>query len=517
MLPFILQAPKSVDNFEQSAWKLFKPNVADRPSTGGRTFKFRSSCDFTGFNGLLVGLILLSGDIATHPGPYNESFTSKANIKCLAMNARSLKSLHYSHEVEGSVTYNLHCFQDLVYTEDLHIVLVNETWLHRDVENSELLYSGYSIYRKDRVNRRAGGVLISVKTCAFKSVTEFPLADELQDLEIASAAVTTASDQKILFCSCYRPPNSNPSWVDLFNTFLNQACDQFENMVICGVFYLPNISWDSVDSASGANKLPFIEVLQDHFLTQINSTPTRGNNILDLVITSAPDRTKVTEVLPPEKAGVLTDHCVVLFEHNTFVSAPIKTRKFVYDYAKGDFEGLREALSAINLSSTVDHSNIDDDWRCWKDLFLAAVKDYIPLKKLKGRNPVPWIDGNILNLMKKKSSVRQKLKSHPSTGLREKFKTLRAKVKKLLRESREHFYDSIDTGFKSNPKRLWLILKLNSKSHPIPDLVSTATAPETTVDQLHNPPRESDDSPAGIADMFNRFFFLPPYLLLTVQ
>ena len=109
-----------------------------------------------------------------------------------------------------------------------------------------------------------------------------------------------------------------------------------------------------MDSASGANELPFIEVLQDHFLTQIDSTPTRANNILDLVITSAPDRTKVTEVLPPEKAGVLTDHCVVLFEHNTFVSVPIKIRKFVYDYAKGDFEGLREALSAINLSSTVD-------------------------------------------------------------------------------------------------------------------------------------------------------------------
>ena len=148
----------------------------------------------------------------------------------------------------------------------------------------------------------------------------------------------------------------------------------------------------------------------------------------------------------------------------------------------------------------MDHSNIDDDWRCWKDLFLAAVKDYIPLKKLKGHNPVPWIDGNILNLIKKKNSVRQKLKSHPSTGLREKFKTLRAKVKKLLRESRKHFYDSIDTGSKSNPKRLWSILKLNSKSHHIPDLVSIATAPETAADQPHNPSRESADSP-GIADL----------------
>ena len=70
-------------------------------------------------------------------------------------------------------------------------------------------------------------------------------------------------------------------------------------MVICGDINLPNISWDSVDSASGANVLPFIEALHDQFLTQINNTPTRGSNILDLVITSAPEHTKVTEVLSP--------------------------------------------------------------------------------------------------------------------------------------------------------------------------------------------------------------------------
>ena len=50
----------------------------------------------------------------------------------------------------------------------------------------------------------------------------------------------------------------------------------------------------------------------------------------------------------------------------------------------GDFEALHDALSAINLSSIVGPNNIDDDWRCWKDLFLAAVKDFMP--KRKSRN-----------------------------------------------------------------------------------------------------------------------------------
>ena len=221
-------------------------------------------------------------------------------------------------------------------------------------------------------------------------------------------------------------------------------------MLICGVINLPNIFWDSVDSASGANELPFIEALHDHFLTQINNTPTGGSNILDLVITSTPEHTKVTEVLSLDKAGV------VLFEYKSLVNASSHPRKFVYDYANGDLEGLREALSAISLSSIVGHNNTDDDWRFWKDLFLAVVKDFVPSKRLKGRKPVPWIDSNILNLIDKKKLVRQKRKSHPNAGLRDKFTSLRAQVKKLLRES-YHFYDSIDTGFRFNPKRLWSI------------------------------------------------------------
>ena len=204
-------------------------------------------------------------------------------------------------------------------------------------------------------------------------------------------------------------------------------------MVISGDIKWPDISCHSVDSASGANELPFIEALHDHFLTQINNTPTRGSNILDLVVTSAPEQTKVTEVLSPDKGGAFTNHCVVLFEHNSFVNASSHLRKFVYDYTNGDFEGFREALSAINLSSIVGHNNIDDDWRCWKDLFLTAAKDFVPSKRLKGRNPVRWIDSNILNLIKKKNSVRQKLKSHPNADLKDKFKSLQTQVRKLLR------------------------------------------------------------------------------------
>lgn len=86
----------------------------------------------------------------------------------------------------------------------------------------------------------------------------------------------------------------------------------------------------------------------------------------------------------------------------------------VYDYRRGDFEGLRSALQSVNLSNVVqDNNTINQDWTLWKDTFLAAVADFIPLKTLRKRNGPPWLTGDILHLLRKKESVRKKLKLLP--------------------------------------------------------------------------------------------------------
>ena len=43
----------------------------------------------------------------------------------------------------------------------------------------------------------------------------------------------------------------------------------------------------------------------------MNTCPTRGENILDLVITSIPDRIKVTEVVKPSDTEISTDHSAI--------------------------------------------------------------------------------------------------------------------------------------------------------------------------------------------------------------
>ncbi len=47
------------------------------------------------------------------------------------------------------------------------------------------------------------------------------------------------------------------------------------------------------------NKNAFVELLNDHFLERLNTTPTRGNNTLDIVLTNIPNKVKICEILSP--------------------------------------------------------------------------------------------------------------------------------------------------------------------------------------------------------------------------
>ena len=44
-----------------------------------------------------------------------------------------------------------------------HIVGIPESWANKDITNAELGLEGYVMFRKDRIGRRGGGVLLYIK------------------------------------------------------------------------------------------------------------------------------------------------------------------------------------------------------------------------------------------------------------------------------------------------------------------------------------------------------------------
>ena len=142
--------------------------------------KMRHVCYFN--NSGATFRLLMSGDINPNPGPVSASTAGKIN--CLVMNARSLKSYH-----KDSTTN----WQSVCNAENADVICVNETWLNQTISNSEILHSGFTMFRRDLSDRGGGGVLIAIKTASFKAVKEFkPESEaELQQLEIIFAESTT--------------------------------------------------------------------------------------------------------------------------------------------------------------------------------------------------------------------------------------------------------------------------------------------------------------------------------------
>ena len=58
---------------------------------------------------------------------------------------------------------------------------------------------------------------------------------------LPKSLILSFTGQRILFCFCYGPPNEDPSWMDVFDNFLHEVCDQFNNMVSSDDFNLPDI------------------------------------------------------------------------------------------------------------------------------------------------------------------------------------------------------------------------------------------------------------------------------------
>ena len=94
------------------------------------------------------------------------------------------------------------------------------------------------------------------------------------------------------------------------------------------------IHWETPELTTGINEVNFIETLNDYYLTQVNIIPTRGNNVLDLVITSTPELVEVDTVLSPKQSGLETDHGSIVFHYKTSIKAAPATKREVFDYRK---------------------------------------------------------------------------------------------------------------------------------------------------------------------------------------
>lgn len=82
-----------------------------KPTTTEKLLDFRiklpcppSTHNYINLGNFVIGLLLLCGDVVSHPGPINSTGTSPV-IKCLVTNAQSLKSMSRIQNSDGTLEF----------------------------------------------------------------------------------------------------------------------------------------------------------------------------------------------------------------------------------------------------------------------------------------------------------------------------------------------------------------------------------------------------------------------------
>ena len=91
----------------------------------------------------------------------------------------------------------------------------------------------------------------------------------------------------------YRPPSTDVSYLlelEMSLCLLERSGNTLTTLLLAD-FNLPNIVWPNPSCPIGSDTLSstFCSIFQDYFFHQMVLNPTRGNNILDLVLSTAPD------------------------------------------------------------------------------------------------------------------------------------------------------------------------------------------------------------------------------------
>ena len=192
-----------------------------------------------------------------------------AQLQCIYTNARSMGNKQ--EELEATVLEG-----------NYDVAAITETWWD-DSHDWSVAVDGYKLFRRDRRGRRGGGVALYVRK--WIDCEELCLRNSHDQVESLWLKIKDRSSKGHPVAGvCYRPPDQGESVDEAFLLQLQELLHS-QALVLMGDFNHPGICWGSGTVGSRQSKR-FLESVEDNFLVQVIDGPTRGEALLDLVLSN---------------------------------------------------------------------------------------------------------------------------------------------------------------------------------------------------------------------------------------
>ena len=159
-----------------------------------------------------------------------------------------------------------------------HIIGITESLANNDITDAELGLEGYVMFRKDRIGRRGGGVLLYIKETI--PAYEVQLQEEADCNEAIWCKLVTGHT-RVTNGVIYRCPNITKQNNDKMHNAISEVSKG--DCIIMGYFNHGNIKWDTLQS-TGVEDQTLLCLVQDNCF---NSTCIRTNQSSEDIIYSA--------------------------------------------------------------------------------------------------------------------------------------------------------------------------------------------------------------------------------------
>ena len=361
----------------------------------------------------------LANCCTSHTGKPREEETNSSGSRCEGRRVRETRGRSVLKcmfaNVRGIVTITKRAELELyVDKEAPDIIGIAESWTKPEHKDGEIALDGYRLFRLDRANQRAvgrgaGGVLLYVKS-TINAVERCDMRDETFKESVWCEVQINKS--KLLVGVCYRVPDATEEEDQGLRKLLEMA--NRETSLIMGDFNY-HIDWERLEGERGKDWI-FLDWVNANFMQQHVMEPTRGENTLDLVLTT--DENMVENVSVGEHFGN-SDHQIVRWELVMEQNQEVKAYVTRPNFFKADYEIVRKRLREKELEGAIQGLEVNEAWSKLKEILRETIEEIIPKHKRTNKKR-PWVTREVQRKRRAKNKAWksfQQLKRGTNDGL----------------------------------------------------------------------------------------------------
>ena len=447
-------------------------------------------------------LIVICSPVIVNPGPT----TKQSKLSVSYLNVEGFVPLNDLGDPNPSLdTEKVLAFQSYLVNKSPDIVILNETWLSKNINDSEIFPNHiYKIFRLDRsrkthpidpsnpdkFKKNGGGVLIAVKS-------ELKCESKLIKLncraEIMSVEIGLGNGRCICLSTFYRVGTLGAENHRVVDSYLRNLTKRkkYSKIILIGDLNLNKVCWsDNTTSVNIQEK--FLNTFDDLNLDQLIDAPTHiKGNTLDILLTNSTNL--ISNIFVQGKNEICdSTHFGIEFDININISRKKAQKRKIFNFKKANWDKLNDSLKRVKWNGILKFCDPNTAWFRFKTKLLELCHENIPTITIKSEFQPPWFDSDAHKLCKEKERLRAKYKVSKDPSDYQKFSKCRKDFKNLVQDKMRSNLNDDDSDPALVSKKFWSHVKKMSNCSRIPETVSYGGRFRNTVEDQ--------------SELFNKFF-----------